>query len=351
MTVILEAERETLKLRLLAIAAIAAGLYTRQQQTSEYVLIAAAIICIYLVYALALRRFIIPLVNTEYFVYAMIVIDALVLLFALHTAGGLESNLFVLFPVYIILYAIYLDYYSAFFAATVISFLLAGYALFSQITSFTTATAVAFQVPLLFLLAYLSGFLARRAKNERQKREALQDLIRIESGTRGLREIVSVINRAVDIYEEWTSNYVSQTPEKEAIEKLRFSLSIDAQYALAHYAFGVLYSQTGQLSRALDAFAKAINLDPNLVEAYRGLSEVLIRMGRFQEALDSAQQYASAAQHEWQAHQNLALIYNELGMIEESRQAEDVAISLSTEETRDDLQTFFHRMRGEVTFP
>ncbi|MBM2826072.1 MAG: tetratricopeptide repeat protein [Dehalococcoidia bacterium] len=348
MAVILEAERETLKLRLLAIAAIAFGLYTRRQDLGDTLLLFAGLILVYLVYALSLKRFIIPVIRTRYLVYGMIVIDAAVLVLFMDMAGGLESNLFVLFPVFIIFYAIYLDYFSSFFAAIVLSFALVGYAVFTEPIGVSRGTMVAFQVPLFFLLAYFSGFLAKRATQEKEKRETLQELIRIESGTRGLREIVNVINRAIDLYEDWSAGYLNQTPEKEAIEKLQFSLSIDSQYALAHYAFGRVYAETGQLNRAVEVYTRATTLDPNLIEAQRGLSEVLVRQGRFEAALDPAERFAEASQQEWEAYQNLAVIYSELGREEESRSAGERALTLSSGDDREALRIFFSRMWGEA---
>lgn len=349
-----EAERETLKLRLLAIAAVVAGLYMRQREIlrqPETFFFVLGLAIVYLAYTLALQSLIIPRIKTPYIVYGMILVDAAALLIAMHLAGGLQSNIFILFPVFVIFYAIHSDYSSSFFAATVISFALAGYAFFAEPRDFSAGKIVALQIPSFFLLAYFSGFLARRTTREREKREALQELIRIESGTKGLREIVQVMERGLELYEEWHRSYAHRTPEKEAVEKLRFSLSIDAQYALAHYAFGRIYAESGQLTRATEAFRKAIALGPNLPEAYGGLCEALMRQGRFEEALEPAVRYAEAAQQDWVAHQHLAVIYDELGMDEESRAAQDKAMAVSGSEDREALEVFFSRLRQEPGRP
>lgn len=352
MEALVTAERETLKLRLLAIAAVAAGLYLRQNEIlrqPETLFFVVGLAIIYLVYTLSILSFLIPRVKTRYVVYAMIMVDAAVMIVAMHLAGGLQSNIFILFPLFVIFYAIHLDYFSSFFAATVISFGIAGYAFFFEpgAGGFSTGTVVALQVPMLFLLAYFSGFLARRATQEREKREALQEFIRIESGTKGLREVVRVINRALELYEEWVISQAGRTPEKEAVEKLRFSLSIDAQYALAHYTFGRTYVETGQLSRAVEAFRRAVALDPHLLEAYHGLSEALLRQGRFEEALEPAVKYGEASQQDWIAHQNLAVIYDALNMPAECATAQEQALAVSTGEDREALVTFFDRLRAE----
>lgn len=350
MEVVYEAERETLKLRLLAIAAVLAGLYLRRHEillSPQTFYFVSGLAVVYLAYTLSLRSIIIPRFKTRYVVYAMILIDAAALLAAMDLAGGFESNIFILFPLFVIFYAIHLEYFSSFFAAIVISFTLVGYALLTERGNFSVSTIIAFQVPLFFILAYFSGYLAHRASQEREKREALQEFIQIESGTKGLREVVQVITRTLEIYEDWVASYTERTLEKEAIEKLRFSLSIDAQYALAHYSFGCVYADSGQLSRAAEAFRRAVAMDPNLLESYRGLSEVLLRQGRFDEALEPARKYAEGASHDWVAHQNLAVIYDELAMAEESRAAEQMALATSTDEDREALATFFNRLRGE----
>src|SRR3990167_230567 len=203
---ILQAEHETLKLRLLAIAAVMAGLYMRQEELLlriEVLFLILGLTALYLVYTLSLPTIILPRIRTTYVIYGMIIIDVAVLLTAMHLAGGLQSNIFILFPLIVIFYAIHLDYVSSFFAATVVSFAMAGYAYFADLENFGVGTVVAFQVPALFVLAYFSGFMARRATKEREKREALQEFIRIESGTKGLREVVRIINGTLEIYEDW----------------------------------------------------------------------------------------------------------------------------------------------------
>lgn len=354
MDVVLEAERETLKLRLLAIAAVLAGLYARQDEVlrrPETAFLMVGVALVYLAYTLSLRTVILPRVQSPYVVYPMIVVDTAFLLTAVHLAGGLQSTTFVLFPVIVIFYAIHLNYRSSFFAAIVISLEIAGYALLTNLEGLGSGTVLTFQLPLLFLLAYFSGFLGQRATEEREKRETLQEFIRIESGTSGLRDVVRVFTKTLELYEEWVTSYVSRTSEKEASAKLRFSLSIDAQYALAHYAFGRIYAQSGQLNRAEEALRRSLVFDPNLLEAQRELSEVLLRQGRFQDALEPATRYAEASQNDWLAHQNLAVIYKELYMEEMSTAAQERALAVSTGEDREALASFFDRLRAEHAAP
>lgn len=199
---ILEAERINLNLRLLAIAVAAAVLYNRQAEMAGALVPAIALVLAYLIYALSLTRFIIPRFRTRYLVYGMIVVDVAVLLPALRMAGGLESSMFIFFPVLIILYSIYLDYLSSFFAATVVSLSLLGYSILTQPVTSSVLVILAFQVALFYLLAYLSGFLARKEakkaaleremqeQEERRFKEAISD--RLEGMQRPDRQDASV---------------------------------------------------------------------------------------------------------------------------------------------------------------
>lgn len=338
---ILETERETLKLRLLAVAAAVAGLYLRQREVA--LLPALALAASYLIYALLLRTVIIPRVRSQYLVYIMMLIDAAALTSALHLAGGIQSSIFILFPLFIIYYAIYFAYVSSLAAATIVTFAFVGYAYLTG-QARASDSFLAFQIPLFYLLAVFSGYLARKELEEREKKEALQEFIRIESGAKGLMEVARTINRTLELYEEWASRYASRGAYKEAVERLQFSLNIDAQYALTHYLFARVYAETGQVKNASEAFRRATELDPHLYEAYKGLAETLVRQGLYAEALAPAQRYADMMGQDWVGHQTLAVIYHELGMEDKSQSEAERAIALSPAEDREAVQSFFQRL-------
>lgn len=193
---VLATERETLKLRLLALAAALAGLYYHQD---EVPLAPALILAVsYLLYALLLRTFIIPRLGGAYVVYGMMLVDAAAMTAALHLAGGIRSAIFILFPLFVIYYAIYFGYLSSFSAATIISVAFVGYAVFSRQAP-AWDPFVALQVPLFYLLAAFSGYLARKEIKERGEKEALQELVRAESGASSLLEMAMALHSSLDL--------------------------------------------------------------------------------------------------------------------------------------------------------
>lgn len=197
---ILETERETLKLRLLAVAAALAGLQLRQKEIELGP--ALALTLGYLAYSLLLRSFIIPRLAAPLLVYAMILVDTAVLLVALNLAGGIESSLFILFPLLVIYYAIHLGYKSSFFAATTVSLGLLGYATLSGQRIFSaTGTNVVLQVPFFYLLAAFSGYLEGKRLQEQQEKTAKAQLYEQErersEELKRLEEMKSDFMRAV----------------------------------------------------------------------------------------------------------------------------------------------------------
>jgi tetratricopeptide (TPR) repeat protein len=340
---ILDVEQETLKLRLLALCATVAGLYFQQRQIN--ILPAVILATTYLVYAVLLRSVILRRVSFPFVIYGMLLIDTATVTAALHLSGSLQSSVFILYPLLIIYYAIYFAYATSIAAATVVSIAFAGYAtLRGQET--VSGGYMALQVALFLLLAIFSGYLAKREQEEREKKEALQEFIRIESGAKGLMEVAKIINRTLDLYDRWAESYAAREASKEATEKLQFSLSLDAQYALIHFLFGRVYADTGQLPAAIEAFRKAIELDPKLFDAYHMLSETLIRQGAYNQALEPGRRYAEANQMDWVAHQNLAIIYHELGDERKAREEADRAIALSPSEQREALEIYLSRLQA-----
>lgn len=165
-----EAERETSNLRLLATAAIAAGIYSQQAEAVERVLSGLLIVLAYVLWCISLRRFAISRIRSSLLVYGMVIVDAAFLIFALDATGGIQSTFIILFPVFILIYAIYSGYRASFFAASVISVFLVMYSNFVIKQGMNAQATLSYQVPLFFVLAYFGGFLVKRTSLEREKR-------------------------------------------------------------------------------------------------------------------------------------------------------------------------------------
>jgi hypothetical protein len=178
-------ERDTRKFRLLALTFCAAGLYLAQDEISLFP--ALGLITAYFIYTLLLPGFILNKVNDHRVIYGMIGVDALALSGGLYLAG-VGSPVFILLPLFIVYYSIYFGYTSSLVSAILFSFVYSGLT-FIQETARATAHIIALQVPFLFILALLGGYLSQRRIQERREKEELQEIIKVESQARELLEM------------------------------------------------------------------------------------------------------------------------------------------------------------------
>jgi len=187
-------ERETRKFRLLALTAAAAALYFRPQ---DFPLIPVfTLILGYFLYTWLLTGLILNRVGSDKIIYAMILADGLALGYGLYLAG-LTNPIFILLPLLILYYSIFFGYSSSLFAATTFALIYVGVGLATG-EAREAGSGMAVQVPFLYILSLLGGYLSKRRLEERLEREELQELVRAESHARELLELVGRVEDAWD---------------------------------------------------------------------------------------------------------------------------------------------------------
>lgn len=192
-------ERDTRKFRLLALAAATAVLYMRREDVLLWPivgLIVGYLFYTFILYSRALRR-----LPANYLVLGMASVDTVTVALTLHFLGGVESPLFLLLPGVVMYYAIYLGYLSAIFTAVAASFAYVGVAILEGYAIYA-GTTIAVQVPLLFVLAMMSGYLSQRRFEERKEKEELQEFIRLESRAKAVLEAARGLIGATDLDQE-----------------------------------------------------------------------------------------------------------------------------------------------------
>lgn len=195
---IIRTERATLNYRLLAVAVVALGVYLQREAKTEFVLPSVVLLVAYLSYNMLLGRIILPRIRDPKIVYGMAMIDTIALSAGLYLAGGPGGSLFFLFPLFIVYYSMFLGYRSALFSA--ITFSLA-YAALHLITSKTGGInpIIAVQIPFLFLVAILAGYLSARRLEERREKEELQEFIRVHTHAQNLLETTKALMKTWEL--------------------------------------------------------------------------------------------------------------------------------------------------------
>lgn len=192
---ILQTERDTLKFRLLGALVVAAAIFLQQKEIPAFPL--SMLVVAYLVYSFVLHYLILRRFRILYVVYGMIVCDAGATTIALGLLG-LDSAVFMFFPLLIIYYAVYLGYVGSIMAATIFSLCYVGLAFYLR-QEVAAGPLMAFRIPLLYLIALFTGYLAWQRLKEREEKLALQEIIRAETGAKSLLDMAKTLNRSLDL--------------------------------------------------------------------------------------------------------------------------------------------------------
>ncbi|MBI2849099.1 MAG: winged helix-turn-helix domain-containing protein [Chloroflexi bacterium] len=188
-------ERETLKFRLLALLMAAGGLFLSQKSVPLFP--AIVLVVSYLVYALLLHQVVLPRLRWAYIMYGMVVVDVAAVSTALYLVG-VASPVFILLPFLIIYYAIYMGYISGIIAAMVATLGYTGAAMATGVAELV-GSIITTQVPLFFLLALFTGYLAQARFREQEEKEALQEVLQVERGARTILEATKRMGHSLDV--------------------------------------------------------------------------------------------------------------------------------------------------------
>lgn len=195
----LQTEQETLKLRLVAALGAAAGLYVQQFELSLFwVFVLALAYSAYVAYSLVLRYYLLPRFNSSYLIYGMIVVDTVALTSVIYVMGGVNSALVILFPIFITYYAIHLGYVGSFTAATIATVGIGTYVVSTGLTPIAQREA-ALAVAMFYITAMFSGYLGQRGIRGEAERQALEELLNLESGARSLLDVAKTLTSTLEL--------------------------------------------------------------------------------------------------------------------------------------------------------
>jgi tetratricopeptide (TPR) repeat protein len=101
------------------------------------------------------------------------------------------------------------------------------------------------------------------------------------------------------------------SPESQRVRIARCQKRVEEQpdSAVAHYNLGLAYTKSGRVKLAEEAYRKALELDPTLVEAWVNLGGVLLLRWDFQGCLEANQAAVRLDDNLTLAHYNMGQAY------------------------------------------
>lgn len=110
-----------------------------------------------------------------------------------------------------------------------------------------------------------------------------------------------------------------------AVEALEAARALDARQALTHARLGDLHLEAGRVQQALTCFDSALALAPNLSIAASGRARACASAGDLQQALASAQQAVRAQPGDFAARRTLADVLVKLGRRDDAAREAEIA--------------------------
>jgi tetratricopeptide (TPR) repeat protein len=184
-------------------------------------------------------------------------------------------------------------------------------------------------------------------KEDRQKRQGLEDARRradeamkeiqrlraeleaLKEGTRPdtLKKYGEAVRElsAADWFQKAAGLVDSQKPQ-EAIEAFNKAIELDPKYGQAYNGRGFMHLILGDLQQALRDFTQSIQFDPRNPEPYNNRGIIHGRMGDMEKALQDHSRAVELGPGQWSYYQNRGLVYYEMGKIPEGMRDFTLAI-------------------------
>ena len=123
--------------------------------------------------------------------------------------------------------------------------------------------------------------------------------------------------------------------------------SSDEALIQTYLSQGQAYLNEKDFARAEEAYARALELNPDIVQAHSALGYIYALQGKLQEALEENLKVLELAPHDYATHKNLAMIYQQLGSIEEAIAEAETALELAPQDDRPALEAFIAQLREQ----
>ena len=168
---------------------------------------------------------------------------------------------------------------------------------------------------------FITGLFYAKAGDEEKALENLDKVIANPSNANMVQECYKVVltvrarKNMKDL--ENAQNEVYQGDSNKAIPVIESLIQITPRYMHLHFLLGMACKRGGQRERAIEAFQKAIEIDPNHVPALRELAEELISVSKLKEAEGMYRKIIQLEQPNATDYYNLGMSLKRMGKTDE----------------------------------
>jgi tetratricopeptide (TPR) repeat protein len=132
---------------------------------------------------------------------------------------------------------------------------------------------------------------------------------------------------------------LAEGKHEKALKIYQDALSINPEYARAHYNIGVVFERTGDKARAIDSFQRSLSIEPEDAYAHYNMGVIWQKQGEEEKATTCFQKTISIKSDYAEAYYNLAVIYKNQGKFEEALSCCQKALSIAPSYAKSHLLT------------
>lgn len=163
--------------------------------------------------------------------------------------------------------------------------------------------------------ANLARYFATRASTES---DPSRQRTYLEKASQAYAEATRLSPHVAHLQNEWASVYMQMGELDKARERLQHSLELDPGYNDTYLRLAQLESQQQNWDAALEAYTRAAELAPKDVRGYSGRGYALAQLGRIDEAIAANLDVLAIDANNVSALQNLAILYQRQGDLEQA---------------------------------
>ncbi len=144
-------------------------------------------------------------------------------------------------------------------------------------------------------------------------------------------------------------SYQNRKDYVKAIEAYKRAIELDPNYIEAYNNLGILYQEIGDDHSAYETYQRLINVNPDYEKVYNNLGLLFYQRGQYGEALEAFQKALTINPKNLESYLNLGVIYKKQGQWEKAVSSYQKALSINPlhKETHYNIGLLYEQ-RGEI---
>ncbi|HYA11356.1 MAG TPA: tetratricopeptide repeat protein [Thermodesulfovibrionales bacterium] len=157
-------------------------------------------------------------------------------------------------------------------------------------------------------------------KEEASSAKQIESVQAVEKDT-PVKDVLTYFNMGVDFYR--------QREITKAIHAYQKVIELDPAYVEAYNNLGIIYQDLGDFDKALNAYQTSIKINPRYEKAYNNLGIVLFLNGRYEESKEAFQNALNINPNNIESYINLGILYNKQGQFEKAIEYYQKALTIN----------------------